>query len=173
MDQMNKQIRRYIEKCFDFVANPSDRNKFFLMRGIVSKVEHISDKCYGISMFIAERAKEKVYFVDSENKDFRKFYDDNNEFFGTICKLMKSHISHSTNRNVFAELKAKAKEFEVFSDNRKQEARNNAMIRISQDNSKENIVNIQEAEDMYIDLMNRIEEISNDIYKISKYISKM
>ena len=173
IDQMNKQIRRYIERCFDFVVNPTDRHKLFLMRGIVSKVEHISDKCYGMSMFIAERAKEKVYFVDSDNKDLRKFYEDNDEFFGTICKIMKSHISSTTNKSVFAELKAKAKDFEVFSEDRKQEARNNAMIRISQDKSNENIMNIQETEDMYIDLMNRIEEISNDIYKISKYISKL
>ena len=173
IDQMNKQIRRYIEKCFDLVVNPSDRHKLFLMRGIISKIEHISDKCYGMSMFIAERAKEKVYFVDSENKDLMKFYNDNDEFFGTICKIMRSHISSTTNKNVFAEQKAKAKEFEIFSDHRKQEARNNAMIRISQDHSSENILNVHETEDMYIDLMNRIEEISNDIYKISKYISKL
>jgi phosphate:Na+ symporter len=173
IDQMNKQIRKYIEKCFDFVTNPLDRHKLFLMRGIVSKIEHISDKCYGMSMFIDESAKEKVYFVDNESKDFKKFYDDNDEFFGTICNIMKNQVSSASDRSIFAELKERANEFEAFSENRRKEARNNAMIRISQDKSEENIMNIQETEDMYIDLMNRIEEISNDIYKISKYISKL
>jgi phosphate:Na+ symporter len=173
IDQMNKQIRRYMERCFDFMSNPSDRRKLFLMRGIVSKVEHISDKCYWMCHYINEKASEKVYFVDSENKDLKKFYGDNDEFFGTICNIMKSRASSVTNRNVFAELKSRAKEFESFSENRRQEARNNAMVRIMQDDSKENIMNIQEAEDMYIDLMSRIEEISNDIYKISKYISRL
>jgi len=173
IDQMNKQIRRYIERCFDFMSNPSDRRKLFLMRGIVSKVEHISDKCYWMCNYINERASEKVYFVDSENKDLKKFYDDNDEFFGTICNIMKSRVSSTPNKNVFVELKQKAKDFEAFSEARRQEARNNAMVRIMQDESKENIMNVQEAEDMYIDLMNRIEEISNDIYKISKYISQL
>jgi hypothetical protein len=39
--------------------------------------------------------------------------------------------------------------------------------------SREDIFIIKEVEDMYIDLANRIEEISNDIQKISKYISRL
>lgn len=173
IDQMNKQIRTYIEKCFEIETTAYERKKLFYLRGIVSKVEHISDKCYAMSLYLAEQAKENVCVVDDEDNNLKKFYTDNDEFFGTICNIMKIRTSSAPNKSIFAELKQKAKDFEIFSDERKKEARNNAMIRISKDKNNDEIMNIQETEDMYIDLMNRIEEISNDIYKISKYISQL